>query len=223
MSTPHVPADQESPGDPGESYVTSKTAERTGIQVDGYKVKVHVRPAETGEPTPETWGEVARSVNEKLKALAVSSVGLVVDVVEGSRRIVRGLAEIPAAVAHRIDRAHVKADREEAIEQEKAESRAMPPPLPAAAVDRVEEILLRLQAEGTAVEIHELEDGRQAILIVKPEDRQIAAAIAGRALPSPSQSLANEAREEKLKKAREKRREKAKKRAEELRQEKGLE
>src|SRR4051812_2778989 len=98
MSAPRVPADQESPGDPCETDVSSEIAERTGIQVDGYKIKAHLRPVETGEPTPETWAEVAQSVNAKLKSIAVNSVGLVEDVVVASRKMIRGLAKIPAAV-----------------------------------------------------------------------------------------------------------------------------
>jgi hypothetical protein len=43
-----------------------------------------------------------------------------------------------------------------------------------------------LQLCGAAVEIRELKDGRQAILIVKPEDRQIAANLAAEALPAPA-------------------------------------
>ncbi len=173
MSAPRVPADE--------------TAERTGIQVDGYKIKAHLRPVETGEPTHETWAEVAQSVNAKLKSIAVDSVGLVADVVEGSRRIIRGLADIPAAVARRIDRAHEKADRVEALEQVKVESRALPPPSPADAMNYVKEFLLGLQAQGKTVGIRDLEDGRVAIVIVKPEDQQFAAEVVAKALPGPGQ------------------------------------
>jgi len=194
MSDPHELADRGSPNDPRETDVSSEVAELTGIQIDGYKIKAHIRPVETGEPTPKTWAEVWQSVHAKLKLIAVNLVGVVEDAVVGTRKLLRGLAEIPAATARRIDRAHEKADREESIRQEKVESKVLPPPPPEDAMDCLKGLLLGLQANGVPVEIRDLGDGRQAIVIVKPEDRQIAAKLAAKALPGPGQAPAKKKR-----------------------------
>jgi hypothetical protein len=58
--------------------------------------------------------------------------------------------------------AEIKAAREEAIRQEEVESKALPPPSSVGAADRLEELFLRLRANGAAVEIRELEGGRQS-------------------------------------------------------------
>jgi hypothetical protein len=87
-----------------------------------------------------------------------------------------------------------EADREEAIRQQEVESKALPTPSAVDAADRLEALLLWLRANGAAVEIRELEDGRQAIMIIKPEDRQIAAKLAAKALPKPGQDPAKKRR-----------------------------
>jgi hypothetical protein len=65
------------------------------------------------------------------------------------------------------------------------EAKALPSPAVEDTVDRLESLLFRSQADGAAVEIRELEDGRQAIVIVKPEACQSAAKLAAKALPAP--------------------------------------
>jgi hypothetical protein len=79
----------------------------------------------------------------------------------------------------------MSADRQEAVRQAKFETKQLPPPDSARVVDQIEILLGELQAEGVAVEIREQEDGSTAIVIVRPEHRQIAARLAQAALPPP--------------------------------------
>jgi hypothetical protein len=181
-------ADDDPPASPIDVETSEGTAEKTGIQVDiyGIKIKGPLRPADTGEPQPETWKDVAHAVHRHLKSLAVHLFGLPDDVLDAARKLVRGLSELPGALARRIDRAHENADRGEAKRQLKVAA-GLPAPSPTEALDNLEAGLLALQAEGAAVEIRELEDGRTALIIVKPEERQIAAELAAKALPAPQQ------------------------------------
>jgi hypothetical protein len=155
MSNSHVPPapDDDSSAESFETDISAETAEKTGIQVDLYGIKAHVQPVETGEPTPKTWADVGQAVNAKLKSIAVNLPGLVDDMIVGGRKLVRGLAQIPAALARRIDRAHEKADRVEAVRQEKMEAGSLPPPAAEDTIDRLESLLLDAVSEPSAVDV----------------------------------------------------------------------
>jgi hypothetical protein len=58
--------------------------------------------------------------------------GLVDDVLDGSRRLVRGLCEIPGSFAKRIQQSHKKVDRTEAERQEAVEKGRLSPAAPCA-------------------------------------------------------------------------------------------
>jgi hypothetical protein len=186
--TRHSPgqADDDPPASPIEVETSEETAEKTVIQIDlyGIKIKGPLRTADTGEQTPENWKDVGQAVHKKLKSIAVNLVGFADDVVIGARRIVRSISELPGALAKWIARSHDVADGGEVKRQEEVAA-GLPAPSPTKALDNLEALLLALQADGAAVEIRELEDGRPAIMIVKPEDRQIAAELAAKALPAP--------------------------------------
>jgi hypothetical protein len=91
---------------PAESQVRAKQSQQDGIQFDAYGIKTDFRPMEIGEPPPRTWKEVRDAVHAKLKVIAVNIVGVAEDFVVGTRKLIRGLTDIPAAAARRIDRAH---------------------------------------------------------------------------------------------------------------------
>jgi hypothetical protein len=188
------PIGEDPPAKPAPAQAPSKKRRRqAGIQVDGYKIKADIRPAEVGEPAPRTWREVGAAVNAKLMKIAVDTFGVLGDSLEGLRKCIRGLAEIPAAFARRVDRAHERADRLEGTRQEKLEARQLPPPDTTRVVDQLEGFLRQLQSEGIPVEVRELEDGTPAIVIVRPELQSVAARATRAALPSPDSAAAGTA------------------------------
>jgi hypothetical protein len=190
MQGRHDSPGEDPPGKTEEPQVrVEKDSRLAGVQVDGLKIKVDdLRPVEIGESTPKSWIDVRGAVHAKLKNIVVHIVGLVEDVVVGARKFVRGLAEIPAATARRIDRAHDRADRKEGIEQEKFEARQLPTPDSEKVTDQIEDFLNRLRAEGVCVEYRELDYGVPAIVLVRPELRDDAARLAQVALPPPAAS-----------------------------------
>jgi hypothetical protein len=203
MTDHREPDDEGRSDESAKGDVSAEPDEQSGIEIDAYGIKARIEPTETGEPDPKTWKEVGQAVNDKLKSIAVNLVGVVGDTVVGTRMILRGLARIPASIARRIERGHEKADRIEAKAQEKREQKQLPPPSAAVALERIESMILKKQAEGFAAEVVDLEDGRQALVFVKPEDRAIVGPLILKALPPPSE-LGGEAPKKQSKRARRK-------------------
>jgi hypothetical protein len=188
MTEPIRPEEGASPDDPAGAEVSADPVQQSGIQIDGYTVKARIVPARTGDPIPKSWSEVWRMVNAKLMSIAFNLVGLVDDIIVGSRKLVRGLTTMPRKAARRVERSHAIADRVEAIAQEKAEKEPAPESLAAEAADRIESLILRKQAEGYAAEIVDLGDGRQALVFVKPEERALIGPLIRKALPAPAEA-----------------------------------
>lgn len=181
------PAGEDQPVPPGDSQgPAKKRRRRRGIQVDAYGIKADLRPVETGERPPKSWRQVRKDVNATLMSITVDAVRGIHDLILGTRKFIRGLAEIPAAVARRVDRAHDLADRKEGIRQEKFEAKQLPAPDTSKVVEQLEALFEELRAEGALVEPHDLGDGRTGILLVPPEVRDAAAQLARAALPAPA-------------------------------------
>jgi hypothetical protein len=156
------------------------------VGVHGVVVKAKVSPADIGEPTPKNWKQVWKLVHGHLMKLCVDAVGLVADVLGGARRLVRGLADIPPAVAKRIEKAQVQADRAEEKRQEQVaagQREALPAPI---AADRVEDVLADFRAKGLAAAVVKVGDAI-AVVAVRPELLEEAVAAARQALLAPSQ------------------------------------
>ena len=157
--------------------------EQAGIQVDLYGIKTKIQPTETDEPPPRTWKETLAGVNHHLMRLTRDIVGFVADVPTKGREVLRGIATMPAAVARRVAGAHQQADRREDRRQDELETGAAPLPPASEAASALEDKLLALRAQGYAVELRKLGQGRWEIAIVRPEHLEHAHELAQQALP----------------------------------------
>jgi hypothetical protein len=179
--------DDESEGNAFDEAPLSDEEGCSVIEIDGFKIKARIHPVDPGEPKPKSWSEVRDAVHAKLMSITVNIFGLADDALSAGRTMIIGLAAIPVALARRIGRAHEKADRGEGIKQTKAETTGIPQLSSSRAIDSLEAFLATLQASGVPVEIRELEDGRPAVVIVKPEDRHLALELMRKALPGPAE------------------------------------
>lgn len=183
----HVPSlvDDDLPDDQAAPDVSTDPDDTTAISVEfwGVKVKIPFQPSPAGEKPPTSWKQVAGRVNRRLMAIAVGLFGAAQDLVDGTRAVIRGAAKIPPESAAKVKRARSKADHREGVRQGQVESGTLPPMLPSAPQDILEDLLLRKRAEGHEASIVDLGSGRIAIVFVKAGDGRAALEHARKTLP----------------------------------------
>ena len=87
--------------------------ERRHFVVDILGVKLPVRTKDTGEEPPKSWREVLKRINQYLMNSVSGIFGLLSETIEGSRRIVCGLGDLPTAIASRAAGARRSVDKSE--------------------------------------------------------------------------------------------------------------
>lgn len=157
--------------------------EQPAIQIDCYGIKAKVQP--TGQKRAKTWKQVGRRVNRHLMTIAEGVVGLPAAVLHGATQLVEGLGVLPSAIAARMAKAHNQAERREDQKQAALHSGASVARTVAEASGRLESVLLNQQARGTALQIVDLGGGRVAIVLVRPDQQDLAHEFLQHALPVP--------------------------------------
>lgn len=154
----------------------SEERREDGLVVDAYGVRVKAPRGHLGEPAPQSWIEVRQQLKGHLLRLATAPTRLVVEVIEGLTKLVRGVSSVPSALATRISRGHAVADE--------LEGRRLgnDPVSAATALHSVEQILRRLRVKGYCAEILVRKDGRPAIIVAAPDERELANLLAESAL-----------------------------------------
>jgi hypothetical protein len=158
-----------------------KRRKKAVFQADLYGIAMQhgSQPAKL-ERKPSSWHEVWQRIDRHLRALADGSFALLVDIVDGARKVVRGVTSLPPvalAVLARIAAGHKKVDEEQAKKEEAVKTQAVPSPTRPDALSRIEVLLQQFQAEGKAVQLIEVEGG-WAIVVVRPDRVEAAIAVA---------------------------------------------
>jgi hypothetical protein len=95
MTGPHTP-DAQPPKEPTRGRL---------LVMDCFEVVFDTKGVEA-PPQPKDWEDVACRIKSHLMSIAESSVGLLAETISSLRVLVRGIGNIPPAVAKRIERAH---------------------------------------------------------------------------------------------------------------------
>ena len=143
--------------------------ERAAVVVDRYRVVVSVRPADSHEPAPDSWRDVARQMNAHLMRVAVGITRLAAELLESSSRLVRGIGGLPSSVSKRLEQAHASAERTEADAQ--AHAAAAPSSLADSdvAIKEIAALLNRYRVLGNIAQINHDKDGQPMIVILRPD------------------------------------------------------
>lgn len=151
----------------------------TVIDAYGIKIPVKTRRESLGEPAPSSWSEVSQQVRQHLMRIAAAPTRLVAEILEGATRLVRGLGQIPGALASRLDHAHDQADQREGQRQQRAElrnrlsadeNRSNSEEVDSAehATSQIERILQKYSAQGFDAYVTLTPDGQIVIVLGTP-------------------------------------------------------
>lgn len=184
MSHPDAP--ESSPDDPPASppSVRKVKAPKGGIQFDRWGIKADINPARVGEPEPHSAKDVWASIKGSFRRIAVDLCGLLADALHSSRRLVRGVGQMPPSKRARVERAHDAAERAEARRQELHGVGELPGLDDSAVAKQLVDLLAEIQSRGVMVEIRELPDGSPAIVMVGHQHAEAAEKIIAAALPA---------------------------------------
>jgi hypothetical protein len=142
------------------------------IVVDAYGFRLRAQRGDLGETTPTSWTEVGEQIRGHLLRLATAPTRLIVEALEGTTKLIRGLSSVPSALATRIASSHEAADlREHGRER-------VPAPSPDVALAQLDRVLQRLIVKGYCAEIVVRNDGTPVIIIVAPGEREAAEQLA---------------------------------------------
>jgi hypothetical protein len=161
------------------------TATEKGVlQVDVYGIKVRAQAADSTEPRPTSWKEVAVRINQHLMAIAEGVFGVLAEALDGAKRLIKGTTSIPRAVAGRIESTHKAVEKRESGHQEVLEV------FPCddlydktGAALQLQTKLKELRDRGLAAGITLDNDGRPIIFVVRKELSGHVAQIARGTLP----------------------------------------
>lgn len=95
------------------------------VVIDAYGIKVPLRPSDLPEPEPESWADVRNRLHRHLLRLAVLPTALLVELLEGVTKLIRGTTSLPTALSDRIQEAHNLADLREEQRQSTAASHGL--------------------------------------------------------------------------------------------------
>lgn len=153
------------------SDLDQSAMEESTVVVEAYKIKLRTRIGDLGEPAPASWNEVLRQVRGHLLRIAVAPTRLIVEVLEGATRFIRGITHVPASVAERIANAHKQADIVERTEQHAVVSGTAHTQLGATdAYARIIEILEKYQKEGRTAYLTVTAEGQLLVVLGTPPD-----------------------------------------------------
>lgn len=159
--------------DPNE---VASADETVPIQVDTLGIK-KLRPRHDFDDSQITLESLKRDTQQSLLRIARDLLGCVADIFTGARNFIRGTGAIPGAVAERIGRSHELAERAEANAEVDAECEPSVDAL-ANAMNRVGDVLGKLQADGIVTSISVTPSGTVLISAVRPEHADTATQIA---------------------------------------------
>lgn len=142
--------------------------DRPAIVIDPYRVILHARPSDLGDPSPRAWREVASQVNSHLMRIATGPTRLIAEILESATRIVRGIARVPDAVANRVDRAHGDADAIEGKAQKELLHASLHPASDEA-LTTIRSVLTRYRVRGHHAEVVRGARGEPQIVIVRSD------------------------------------------------------
>jgi hypothetical protein len=154
--------------------------ERDGIQLDLYGVKLRVAPTGELPAEPKSWRDVARELNQELRAALSNAVGILGDTLRAARSLVRAIGGLPDRRARQVAAAHERVDRALALrtaETTEAEPRAD------LALDRLQALIRRKAVEGyTARAFLDSKGERIVFCFLPPSDARETEAVALTAL-----------------------------------------
>jgi hypothetical protein len=149
------------------------------VVIDVYGIKTSIRPSDLGERTPKSWSDVRDQVRGHLLRLAVAPTRLLAELFEGTTRLVKGVSALPGAAASRIQSAHAQAEaREERLRVKAAHQkqlsstsgRVLDSDDSAGLVERLEEILQRVRAQGRDGTVVLMRNGSILVVLGTAED-----------------------------------------------------
>jgi hypothetical protein len=153
------------------------------IQIDSYGIKAKVHRSPTGVENVKTWKDVFRSLHSSLKRSLAGGGGLIEDAIEASRILMRGIAAIPGALAHKIDDAQAEAKRlERQAQQRLLANPSAPVPSVEHALQRLQTVQDVLRSKGVDLQI-QIVEGRIVFRALRIEDAQLAAQIVKQLIP----------------------------------------
>ncbi len=153
------------------------------LQCDGYRAVFR-----RVEQPPKSWRQMVAKVNAEVIRTLANLIGLVADVTDSARKIVRAAPRLfSRKLVVTVGAAHLEADAVEGCKQEESDSPTFTQPDADAVAETLANVLGHLQAQGIHVNVTN-ENGRLIVVAARPELAEVALDTAKQQVGKPKAS-----------------------------------